>query len=130
MESEQDPEAKSHLALFHQVLEAELRDELKARDDFILNGVITYSTVWMIFEPGTTVTSVKDGENCAAKLPDGSYESSQCGDYYALNCQMIDWDGENFGIGKASSVHFLSHQSSCSIPLSELRNSFFFIIYH
>lgn len=102
LKSEQDPEAKSHLALLHQVLEAELRDDLKARDDFILNSVITFSTIWMIFEPGTTVFSVQDGENCAARLSDGKYQSSQCGNYFGLSCQMVDWDGEEFGLGKAS----------------------------
>ncbi len=99
LESEQDPETKSHLRLFHQVLEAELRDDLKARDDFILNGVITYTTMWMIFEPGTLVFSVKDGQNCAAKLTNGNYQQTRCGNCYALSCQMVDWDGENFGLG-------------------------------
>jgi len=88
LESKQDPESKSHVQLFHQVLEAELRDDLKARDDFILNGVITYSTIWMIFEPGTTVFSVKDGQNCAAKFTYGNYQQTRCGNCYALSCQM------------------------------------------
>lgn len=99
--TEQDPESKSHLGLLHRVLEAELRDDLKARDDFILNGVITFSTMWMIFEPGSTVFSVKDGQNCAAKFNSGSYQSSRCGAHYALSCQIVDWDGENFGLGGA-----------------------------
>lgn len=99
LESEKDPETKSHVELFHRVLEAELRDNLKARDDFILNGVITYDTIWMIFEPGTVVFSVKDGQPCAAKFNSGNYTSNRCGAYYALDCQIIDWDGEEFGFG-------------------------------
>ena len=106
LESEQDPEtkghypeAKAHLELFHRVLEAELRDDLKARDDFILNGVITYSNIGMIFEPGTTVFAVKDGQNCAARFDSGNYQNTRCGQCYNLNCQMVDWDGEAFGLG-------------------------------
>ena len=98
-ESEQNLETKAHLELFYRVLEAELRDDLKARDDFILNGVITYSTIWMIFEPGTTVFAVKDGQNCAARFDTGNFQETRCGNRYALSCQMVDWDGEAFGLG-------------------------------
>lgn len=101
LECEQDPETKDHLKLFHRILEAELRDDLKARDDFIVNGVITYSTIWMIFEPGTTVFAVTDGENRAAKFNTGNYQQTRCGNRYALGCQIVDWDGENFGLGNA-----------------------------
>ena len=103
LESEEDPETKGHLELLHRILEAELRDDLKARDDFILNGVITYSTIWMIFEPGTTVFTVKDGQDCAAKFNNGNYQQTQCGARYVLNCQIVDWDGENFGFGNTQS---------------------------
>lgn len=101
LEHQQEPETKDHLILLHRILEAELRDDLKARDDFILNGVITYSTIWMIFEPGTTVFSVKDGQNCAVKFDNGSYQETQWGNRYVLRCQIIDWDGENFGFDNA-----------------------------
>ena len=99
LESEQDSETKSHLGLLHRILEAELRDDLKARDDFILNGVITYNTIWMIFEPGTTVFTVQDGHNCAARFNNGYFQRTQCGNRYAVSCQIVDWDGENFGFG-------------------------------
>lgn len=99
LEAESDLETKTHLELFHRVLEAELRDDLKARDDFILNGVITYHTIWMIFEPGTVVFSVKDGQPCTVKFNNGNYQQTRCGNCYALGCQMVDWDGENFGLG-------------------------------
>ena len=101
LESEQDSETKSHLELLHRILEAELRDDLKARDDFILNGVITYGTIWMIFEPGTTVFTVQDGHNCAARFNNGYFQRTQCGNRYTLSCQIVDWDGENFGFGNA-----------------------------
>ena len=102
LEAEEDPETKAHLELFHRIIEAELRDDLKARDDFILNGVITYETMWMIFEPGTIVFSAKDGQHCAAKFNSGCYQEDRCGKRYALGCQIIDWDGEHFGLGNTS----------------------------
>ena len=102
LEAEQDCETKAHLNLLHRTLEAELRDDLKARDDFILNGVITYSTIWMIFEPGTVVFSIKDGQHCAAKFDSGNYQQTRCGNCYTIHCQIVDWDGENFGLGADS----------------------------
>lgn len=100
--TEEDPETKAHLDLLHRTLEAELQDKLKARDDFILNGVITYDTIWMIFEPGTVVFSVKDEQSCAAKLNNSNYQQTRCGNCYKLQCQIVDWDGENFGLGAES----------------------------
>ena len=99
LEAEKDSETKEHLELFHRTIEVELRDDLKARDDFIQNGVITFDTVWMIFEPGTIVYTFKSGQHCAAKFNNGNYGSNQCGRFYSLNCQIVDWDGENFGLG-------------------------------
>ena len=101
--SEQNTEPHAHLRLLYRILEEELRDDLKARDDFILNGVITYSTLWMIFEPGTVVFSVKNGQHCAAKFTSGNYQQTPCGEIYALRCQIVDWDGEKFGLGNESS---------------------------
>ncbi|KAL8785668.1 MAG: hypothetical protein Q9213_003227 [Squamulea squamosa] len=99
LEAENDQEAKSHLDLFHRTMEGELQDDLKARDDYIVNKVITWSTCWMIFEPGTTVFAVEDKENRALRLKNGSYISTQCGPAFSLDCEYIDWDGEHFGLG-------------------------------
>ncbi|KAL8909443.1 MAG: hypothetical protein Q9171_005041 [Xanthocarpia ochracea] len=101
LEEEKDDEAKSHLDLFHRTMKEELHDDLKARDDYILNRVITWSTCWMIFEPGTTVFAIDDNENRALRLKNGSYVSTQCGNAFALDCEYVDWDGEHFGLGSA-----------------------------
>ena len=117
LESEKDPETKDHLELLYRILEAELRDDLRARDDFILNGVITYSTIWMIFEPGTIVFTMKDGQNCAARFNSGHFQQTNCGDRYVLSCQIVDWDGENFGLGHA---HFHVSEFEGTIKITKL----------
>ena len=99
LEDEKDTETKAHLDLFCQTLKAELEDKLKARDDFIRNGVITFDTCWMIFEPGSIVFNAGPNGAGAAKLKHGQY----CGCVYALTCEMIDWDGENFGLASTHS---------------------------
>lgn len=97
VENEEDSETKAHLRLFHKTLEEELHDSIKARDDFVLNGVITYDTCWMIFEPGSVVFTVDNGQKSAVRLVKGTYIQTRCGNAYDLNCQVVDWDGENFG---------------------------------
>ncbi|KAL8682481.1 MAG: hypothetical protein Q9186_001428 [Xanthomendoza sp. 1 TL-2023] len=99
LETEDDPEAKSHLDLFHRTMKEELQDDLKVRDDYILNKVITWSTCWMIFEPGTLVFPMEDKEKCALRLKSGSYITTQCGNAFSLECEYVDWDGERFGLG-------------------------------
>ena len=100
LKNEEDPETKSHLDLFHRTMEEELKDDLKARDDYILNKVITWDTCWMIFEPGTVVFAIEDKEKCAFRLMNGSYIETRCGPAFALDCEKVDWDGENFGLGQ------------------------------
>lgn len=95
--NEEDPDTKSHLELFYKILEGELSDQIKSRDDFIRNGVITYDACWMLFEPGTTVFTILNGYKTALKLINGDYQQTRCGEFYVLSCQAIDWDGENFG---------------------------------
>ena len=102
LEDESDLEAKAHLSLLYRTLEVELRDDLRALDDCISNGVITYSTCWMLFEPGALVFGIRAGQPAVARLKESHYVSNQCGEFLSLSCALIDWDGENFGYGTAS----------------------------
>lgn len=95
--NEEDLDTKSHLKLLYKILEGELSDQIKLRDDFIRNGVITHDGCWMLFGPGITVFTVLGGKTAALKLLNGDYQQTRCGISYVLNCQAIDWDGENFG---------------------------------
>ncbi|KAL2053348.1 hypothetical protein ABVK25_006342 [Lepraria finkii] len=90
LEADHDPETKAHLELPHRFLEAELRNDLKARNDYILNSVIAHSTIWMIFEPGTTFFANKYGQPCAAKFKNAAYQDTQCGRCYNFQCQIVD----------------------------------------
>ena len=49
-------------------MEAELKDDLKAKDDYVLNKVIIWDTAWMIFEPGTVVFGQDDKQDCAFRF--------------------------------------------------------------
>ena len=125
LRSEEDEETKAHLDLFHHTMETELKDDLKARDDYILNKVITFETLWMIFEPGSIVFGQDDSQDCAFRLSDGRYVETRCGNAFQLDCQKVDWDGENFGF--ASSRLYI-YQSLGTTPITKL--SAFPLEYH
>ena len=95
--SEQDEEKKAHLELLYSVLEEELRDDIKARDDMIAHGVITSDKAWLLYEPGCLVYAKSAGQQRVVKLSSGRYGSNDCGKFYALNCTKIEWDGTRFG---------------------------------
>ena len=102
VQTEGDSETKAHLDLFHKTLELELQDAIKARDDFILNKVITYDSCWMIFEPGCIVFAVEDKQKVAVRLKSGAHVQTKCGNAYRLSCEYVDWDGETFGMTGAT----------------------------
>lgn len=93
-QTEQDPEAKTHLDLLWKTLEVELKDTLKKKEDLLEHGVITMDSIWAIFEPGSLIFSAEDGEERLMRLSSGSYDD----DDYWLSCQYMDWDGERFGL--------------------------------
>ena len=90
LEDEWEPEAKAHLRLLYDVLSKELHDDLKALNDYILNGVITFTTGWMIFEPGDLVFGAPAGQPAVARLDNSAYLQSLCSEYFALQCSMVD----------------------------------------
>ncbi|KAL8827533.1 MAG: hypothetical protein Q9170_006975, partial [Blastenia crenularia] len=96
LQDEEDPAIKAHLDLFHLIMAEELEYDLKQRDDYIANGVITLRSCWMIFQPGTVIL-VGGGER-AVRVVSGS-ESL---DSFDLSCEIVDWDGTRFGVAQTS----------------------------
>ena len=97
MEKETDSTTKKHLTVLHALLKDELQDDLKARDDYVRNGVITFDTLWMLFEPRSIVYQKKDETSNAAQLVNAICSEDDEGKYLCLNCQTIMWDGSKFG---------------------------------
>jgi hypothetical protein len=97
-----DLETKAHFNLLWKLLEEELRDTIREKLDHVANGVITFSNVWTIFEPGCLVFSRSEDHERIYKLTSGTYTQDACGNtLYRLNCQYIDFDGDHFGYGSA-----------------------------
>ncbi|KAL8692933.1 MAG: hypothetical protein Q9218_002135 [Villophora microphyllina] len=114
LQDEDDPVTKSHLELFHRTLEQELRDDLQARDDYLLHKVITFDTCWMIFEPGTIVYVEDSDRKYALRLTEGSYLNAGSGTAFGLTCEKVDWDGEDFGLAHQS-IYIYPFGGTCAI---------------
>ena len=84
VEQEEDAETKAHVELLYKTLAAELEDNIKARDDFISNGVITYEHIWMIFEPGSVIFTTENNHDCAFRLKTGQFVKTCRGPAYQL----------------------------------------------
>ena len=100
VEKETDSTMKKHLTVLHALLKTELQHDLKARDDYVRNGVITFDTLWMLFDPRSIVYRKKDEISDAAQLVSASYSEDDEGKYLSLSCQTIMWDGSKFGTSK------------------------------
>ena len=97
---EQDPETKSHIQLFHDALKHDLEITLEARDDFFAHKAVTFHCLWMIFEPGEIVMTTLNGHRQAFKLKNAICVSGRHENSYRLECELIRWDGGEFGWAK------------------------------
>lgn len=99
-ETEVDTETKAHVELLWRVLEEELRDTIREKNDHVANGVVRFDNIWTIFEPSTLVFSRDEDQERVYRLKTGNFANTRCGRVYALQVEFVDWDGENFGYGR------------------------------
>lgn len=92
-----DKLTREHLNLLYDVLQYEIGDTIKEFEDYVLNGVITFDSLWMIFQPGGVVVSAHKGPLSAFELVNSEYVKLQCGVFLRLDCDCVEWDGEDFG---------------------------------
>ncbi len=97
LNNERDPLTKSHIQLFYDALKSELQFTLVTRADFLAHGIITFNSLWMIFEPGDIIYTILDKRPIAARLATASIFQGRREDSYRLNCDMVHGDGHTFG---------------------------------
>ena len=114
LDQEEDPATRAHLELLYTVIFDEIRADLIARDNLLAHNVIDFQHLWMLFEPGSIVFSSRLGQPCALRLQSCQLSSNACGRFYQLQCQYVEWNGENFGY--ASTVQqVMEYQGTCKI---------------
>lgn len=102
-EEEKDATTKSHLKLLLDAIkEPELDGSIATRDLLIQRDAITFDQLWMIFEPGSIVISVKDKVECAFKIVKPETRKNKQGCWFVMDSICTDWDGETYGKGAVS----------------------------
>ena len=88
-----DEPTRKHIELLYEILKYEIGDDIKSFEDYVLKGVITFESLWMIFQPGCVVVSPFKGPMSAFELVDSEYIENKCGVFLRLQCDCVDWDG-------------------------------------
>ena len=98
-----DAATRDHVDLLYEILKEELKDTIKAFEDYVAHGVITYEHLWTIFQPGAVIVSKHGGTLSAYELQEAvGYQKTRCGNAYVLSVENIDWSGDHFGRGTDS----------------------------
>jgi hypothetical protein len=99
-EAAHDDQTRAHFKLLLDILKDELKDSIKAFDDYIAHGIIDFKNLWAIFQPGSMVYSSAYGiVPRLVRFERGEYRKLDCGMAYSLSCRDVDWDGTRFGYG-------------------------------
>ncbi|KAI1084740.1 ATPase [Whalleya microplaca] len=88
---------KEHLVVLHDILKYEIGDSITAFEDYVLNGVITFEHLWMLFQPGSVLLSAHKGPLSAFELDESEYMATQCGKFLRLRSDCVDHSGKDFG---------------------------------
>lgn len=115
----EDPLAREHLQLFHDVLYGELKNAIAAKVDLVRNGVVTFEYLWTIFEPSTLVYSARDNKECVFKLnsAQSAFDQRAGMEYLSLDVWSCDWDGTKFG---RNNTDLKNYQFAGTTPISSL----------
>ncbi|KAK3372305.1 P-loop containing nucleoside triphosphate hydrolase protein [Podospora didyma] len=92
-----DPKIKEHLVVLRDILVYEIGDSIKAFEDYVKNGVVTFGHLWMIFQPGAIIVSEYKGPMSAFELVETEYMANQCGKFLELRADCVDYGGKTFG---------------------------------
>lgn len=112
-----DAATREHLALLFGIMKTELGDVIQLREDYFKNRVVAFEHVWTLFPPGCTIWGYVKGKPVALKYQSGGYGENQCGKFYSLNCQVLDWDGKYMGwVNLTQTIR----QFAGTVPFSEL----------
>lgn len=99
--TEDEKITKVHASLLQEVLMREFKTLLDTSQDMKSKQVMTYDYLWTLFQPGSTVFTRSDGQECAYTLLETKYGADSKGvPCFWMTCRYVDWDGVKFGTQK------------------------------
>lgn len=113
-----DGVTREHTSVLFKILKNELGEIIQLREDCLKTKTVSFEHVWTLFPPGCTVWGSKNSQPIAAKFTGGNYAKTQCGNVYALDCKIIDWDGNIMGWSdhRLSIPEYLGTTSFSNLP--------------
>lgn len=116
----ENAEIKSHVRVLYNLLKKEFSDTVKAHEELVQNHIINFGSLWAIYQPGDLIVESDQG---MYKLIKTSYETTNAGRKFQLQCRYVDWDGKRFGYGKIykSISEFDNTVQITELPLFPLR---------
>lgn len=99
---ELDSVAKEHLEVLYRILNEELGDLIQLRVDYLRNKAVSFKHVWTLFQPGCIIYAPRNGKPTAFKFSRGWYAETNCGEIYSIQCDLMEWDGNNMGPSNVS----------------------------
>lgn len=98
----QDPATRDHVRLLYDLLHTELKDTIRAVDDYMTQGVVSYEHAWTVFHPGCTIVTSRYGHPVANRLKQGQYiKHPRLGACFELVAERLEYDGHRFGYDTA-----------------------------
>ncbi|KAF2720898.1 P-loop containing nucleoside triphosphate hydrolase protein [Polychaeton citri CBS 116435] len=92
-----------HAELLHELLEKEFKTLIETSLDLRAKGVMTYTDLWTLFQPGQFVYSKQQGQDSIFRLHSSKYGfDSNNNPVFWLNCQFVEYDGSRFGTNKVN----------------------------
>ncbi|KAL1890122.1 hypothetical protein Sste5346_008414 [Sporothrix stenoceras] len=100
--SEYDEATRDHVRLLYDLLHTELKDTIRAVDDYMAQGVVSYEHAWTVFHPGCTIVTSRYGHPVANRLKQGQYiKHARLGPCFELVAERLEYDGHRFGYDTA-----------------------------
>lgn len=104
-----------HTQILRDLLYDEFQVLIESSRDMKTQGVITYETLWTIFEPGIMVYAREEGQDRVFNMLSGKYGyDKDQKPVYSLKIRFIDYDGTRFGWTHAK-IDVYEFQGTCPI---------------
>ncbi|KAF2460303.1 P-loop containing nucleoside triphosphate hydrolase protein [Lineolata rhizophorae] len=99
----EDEESRSHIRILQEIIGEQIEEEIMLKNDMLAHNVIVFDYLWTIFEPGTVVYSLVDGQERMYRVVSYRYEKNPGSPptAFSLSCKYVEWDGFSFGYGSA-----------------------------
>jgi hypothetical protein len=100
-ESLDDDEARMHLNLLLDFMEADMGPEKKRCETQVKKGQVDYARLWTIYRPGDLQVGFKNTQPWLLKMVKTAYEESTTnGKWMEVHCTYTDYDGTDVGEAK------------------------------